>query len=142
MKLDFENLLEDRNSTISSNTIKELIKREFVLLSDNIHIDDISVKFHTYSDNKYDFYVTVKRINFKDSEDKIGLEYDENYRLREKEIIKIVNNFLKENYKIQIKQNESEGVNPNAFHFGLKTYANAESKDESHFFYRFDYIIN
>lgn len=140
MKLDFEKLLEDRSATISLDDVKKLIKNEFILLSDNIKIDDISIIFHTYSNSKYDFYVTIKRKNFKDSEDKIGIEYEEHYRLREKEIIEIINNYLKKNYKIQIKQNEPEGVNPNAFHFGLKTYANAESKDESYFYYKFDYI--
>ena len=133
MKLDFEKLLEDRDALMSLKQVRELVRVEFLNLSNCLLPEDIMVKFHNYGDGKYDFYVEVKRKSFKDEEDKIGIAYDENYRLKDKEIIQIVNNYLKD-YKLKIKQNDSNKV----YHFTLSTNANPETRDDVNFFYRFE----
>lgn len=138
MKLDFEKLLEDRDTLMSLEEVKKLVQEEFLTLDESIKLEDITVKFHTY-ERSYDFYVTVNRTIFKDSDDE-GISYEENYRLKEPEVIQIVNEYLRKNYKIQIKQNESNGALPGVFHFSLNTNANPETKDEVNFFYRFEYI--
>jgi hypothetical protein len=134
MKLDFEKLLEDRDALMSLEQLRELVRNEFLNLSNSIKLEDIMVKFHNYGDGKYDFYVEVKRITYKhNDESKECIQFEENYRLKDKEIIQIVNNYLKD-YKLKIKQNDSNKV----YHFTLSTNANPETRDDVNFFYRFE----
>lgn len=137
MELDFEKLLEDKDAIMSLDKVKELIRIEFLNVSNTIKLEDINVKFHSYSDREYDFYVTLKRLRFKNGSSDEYIEYDENYRLKQNEVIQIVNNYLKE-FKLKLKQNPSDGINTNAVHFSLRTNSNPETRDEVNFFYRFE----
>ena len=138
MKLNFEKLLEDRESSISLEAVKKLVLEEFLNLDKSIKLENIKVKFHNY-ERSYDFYITVNRKISKRDIDK-GFSYKENYRLKEPDVIQIINEYLRKNHKIQIKQNDSKSINPNAFHFSLNTNANPDTKDDVNFFYRFEYI--
>ena len=131
--INFESVLEDKDAIMSLDKVKELIKNEFLNVSNSTKLEDIDVKFHSYSDRGYDFYVTVKRSHFKNNSSDECIEYDENYRLKEKEVIQIVNNYLKE-FKLKLKQNDSDKV----YHFSLRTNSNPETRDDIEFFYRFE----
>lgn len=124
--MDTSKFLEDMSSTISSEKVCDLITE---LFKKSEHT--VSVIMHNYRED-YDFYITVSKEKSAVISTKDILNVQENYRFKEKQIIPIVNQYLRDTFNIKIKQNDNNGSLPGEFHFSL------QNKDT--FFFRYEEI--
>jgi ABC-type transporter Mla maintaining outer membrane lipid asymmetry ATPase subunit MlaF len=122
--MDTSKFLEDMSSTISSEKVCDLITE---LFKKSEHT--VSVIMHNYRED-YDFYITVSKEKSAVISTKDILNVQENYRFKEKQIIPIVNQYLRDTFNIKIKQNDNNGSLPGEFHFSL------QNKDT--FFFRYE----